>query len=434
MTSADLVLVGLSYQTAPIEVREKVALSGEALRDLLRDLRHREGVAEAMIVSTCNRVEVYLVATSAVDARRVFTDRCSEAEGHLYEKRGVEAARHLFTVAASLDSMVLGEQQILGQVKEAYGVASAAATAGAQISRLCNHAFATAKRVRSETGIGKGASSVSQAAVELVGKIFGDLSGRTVLLVGTGKIGELSAKALADLEPGRLVATNRSPERAAALAAKVKAETCPFESLEDELALADVVLVSTGAPHFVITREMAERAMKARRQRSLCLIDLAVPRNIDPACAGLANLFAYDIDDLEKVVLATRESRAEEARRAGTIVEAELIEYARAKDLRAALPVLAHLRRRAQEVARAEAARTLALIGGKLDEKGRRSVEAMAQAIANKLLHEPTARLKAAASEGDFELPAAVSELFALELDSEGGIGRRAAVGERESA
>jgi len=412
-------LVGLSHKSAPVAVREKVALSGDDLRDALVGLRQLEGVAEAMVVSTCNRVEVYVYADATQPGRRFFLDRAADAEGHLYERSGREAVRHLFRVAASLDSMVVGEPQILGQVKEAYGVASAAESAGTFISRLCNRAFATAKRVRSETDIAKGAGSVSQVAVELVEKIFGDLKGRAVALVGAGKMGALSAKALRDLGADRLLVTNRSPERARALAAEVGGTPEPWESLNGLLAHADVVIVSTGAPTYVVTRELATQAMKARRGRSICFIDLAVPRNVDPALSDLENVYAYDIDDLQKVVAQTHKARAEEAIRAEAIVEAEVMAFSREREARAALPVLAALRRRAEEIARAEAERTLAHVGGLLDEKGRKSVEAMAQAIVNKLLHGPTARLKEAAASGDSDLPGAAAALFGVEVQTQ---------------
>jgi glutamyl-tRNA reductase len=411
----DIFLVGLSHKSAPIEVRERVALTGEALKDALCDLRATEGVREVLVVSTCNRVEVYVQADSIEHARRFFTSRSPEAADHLYARSGVEAVRHLFRVAASLDSMVVGEQQILGQVKEAYGLASAAQAAGATVSRLCNRAFATAKRVRTETDIGKGATSMSQVAVELVEKIFGDLKGRSILLAGAGKMGALSAKALAVLGADRILVTNRSPDRGRALAEQVAGTFRTWEELERLLAEADVVIVSTGAPSYVLTREIVGRAMKARRKRSLCIIDLAVPRNVDPACADLDEVFAYDVDDMEKVVAMTREARREEALRAEAIVEAEVIAFAKERETRAALPVLAQLRRHAEEIARAEAERTLTQVGASLDEKGRRSVEAMAKAIVNKLLHRPTARLKEAASSGDGALAGAAAELFGFE-------------------
>jgi len=311
----------------------------------------------------------------------------------------------------------VGEPQILGQVKEAYGLAASAETAGTFVSRLCNRAFATAKRVRSETEIARGAGSVSQVAVELVEKIFGNLENRAVLLVGAGKMGALSAKALRDLGADRILVTNRSPERARALAAEIGAVAEPWDGLTSLLALADVVIVSTGAPTYVITRELAAQIMKARRGRSICFIDLAVPRNVDPACAAQDNVYAYDIDDLQRVVSQTHAARAEEAIRAEAIVEAEVMAFAQEREARAALPVLAELRRRAEQIARAEAERTLAHVGGKLDEKGRKSVEAMAQAIVNKLLHGPTARLKEAAAAGDSDLPGAAAELFGMGED-----------------
>jgi glutamyl-tRNA reductase len=411
----DVYLVGLSHKSAPIDVRERVALSGDALKGALVELRAGAGVREALVISTCNRVEVYVQASADEAARRFFTARSPEAADHLYVKTGVEAIRHLFRVSASLDSMVVGEQQILGQVKEAYGLASAAQAAGSFFSRLCNRAFATAKRVRTETDIGRGATSMSQVAVELVEKIFGDLKGRSILLAGAGKMGALSAKALAVLGADRILVTNRSPERGLALAEQVNGNFRSWEELQHLLAEADVVIVSTGAPTYVLTREMLEKAMKARRHRSICLIDLAVPRNVDPACGNLGDVFAYDVDDLAKVVESTHEARRGEGLRAEAIVEAEVLAFARERETRAALPVLAQLRSRAEAIARAEAERTLSQVGAKLDEKGRRSVEAMAQAIVNKLLHGPTARLKEAASSGDGALAGAAAELFGLE-------------------
>ncbi len=413
-----LYLVGLSHRTAPIAVRERFALSGEALKQVLAALRRRVGVEEAMVVSTCNRVEVYLCADADEPGRRFFLDIAPDADGHLYARAHHEAARHLFRVAASLDSMVVGEQQILGQVKEAYGLASAAEAAGPFLSRLCNHAFATAKRVRTETDIGKGATSVSQVAVELVEKIFGDLRGRAVALVGAGKMGAMSARALASLGADRVLVANRSPERARALAEQVGGTTRPWEDLARLLVECDVAIVSTGAQGYVITHDLARSVMKARRHRSLCFIDLAVPRNVDPRCADLADVFAYDMDDLDRVVHASKSARAEAALRAEAIVEAELMTFAAEREARAALPVLAELRRRAEAIARGEAERTLAQVGARLDERGRRSVEAMAHAIVNKLLHGPTARLKEAAVNGDPSLPGAAAQLFGL--DGEG--------------
>ena len=413
----ELHLVGLSHKSAPVAVREKVALGGDELKDAMSSLAGRPGVSEAMVVSTCNRVECYVYGESLEEARRFFLERTADAEGHLYAHSGRDAVRHLFRVAASLDSMVVGEPQILGQVKESYGLAAAAQSAGAFVSRLCNRAFATAKRVRSETEIARGAGSVSQVAVELVEKIFGDLRDRAVLLVGAGKMGALSAKALRDLGADRILVTNRSPEKARALAGEIGATAEPWDGLTSLLALADVVIVSTGAPTYVITQELAAHVMKARRGRSICLIDLAVPRNVDPACGQQDNVYAYDIDDLQKVVVQTHTARAEEALRAEAIVEAEVMAFAQERETRAALPVLAELRRRAEQIARVEADRTLSHLGAKLDEKGRKSVEAMAQAIVNKLLHGPTARLKEAAASGDSDLPGAAAELFGVETE-----------------
>jgi glutamyl-tRNA reductase len=420
VSGLEVYLVGLSHRSAPIAVRERVAFSGEALRAALEGLKLQDGVAEAMVLSTCNRVEVYVVAASPEPARHFFVDRAAEAEAHLYAHAGRDVARHLFRVAASLDSMVLGEPQILGQVKEAYGVASAVQAAGPSLSRLCNRAFATAKRVRSETRIAQGSGSVSQVAVELVEKIFGQLQGRSILLVGAGKMGALSAKALAALGADRVLVANRSPERAEELARRVGGSARPWASLPELLVEADVVLVSTAAPTYVIEQPQVVQVMRARRQRSLCFIDLSVPRNVEPRCADLPNVFAYDMDDLERVVHATRDARAEEALQAETIVEAELMAFHRERESRAALPVLARLRRRAEEIARAEAERTLEALAGRIDERAQKSVEAMARAIVNKLLHVPTTRLKDAAASGDRTLPGAAAALFGIDAEELG--------------
>jgi glutamyl-tRNA reductase len=260
---------------------------------------------------------------------------------------------------------------------------------------------------------------MSQVAVELVEKIFGDLKGRAILLVGAGKMGALSAKALQVLGADRILVTNRSPERGRALAEQVGGAFREWDALEALLVESDVVIVSTGAPHYVLERDPIARVMKARQRRSLCLIDLAVPRNVDPACGDLGDVYAYDVDDMQRVVESTHEARRGEALRAEAIVEAEVMAFAQERDARAALPVLASLRRRAEEIARAEAERTLSAVGTKLDEKGRRSVEAMAQAIVNKLLHGPTSKLKQAAASGDSALPGAAAELFGIEADDE---------------
>jgi len=436
VSDRELHLVGLSHKSAPIEVREKVALSGDSLKDALVELKCCVGVSEAFVISTCNRVEVYVFGKPECRAHEFFTKRSPGAGPHLYEKHGRDAIRHLFGVAASLDSIVVGEQQILGQVKEAYGIASAAGAAGSYVSRLCNKAFATAKRVRTETDIGKGMTSASQVAVDLVAKIFGDLEGRSVLLVGAGKMGALSAKALAGLGADRIVVTNRSAERGQDLAAQVAGVFRPWEELEQLLAEAAVAIVSTGAPTYVITRDLVKRTLKARKHRSLCLIDLAVPRNVDPACSDLEDIYAYDIDDLDKVVASTHEARRGEAQRAETIVEAEAIAFAKERETRAALPIMITLRRRAAEIAAVEVERTLARVGDRLDERGRESVEAMAQAIVNKLLHLPTARLKQAASDGDSTLPGVVAELFGIDepqaRERSGTVAPRAAASEKK--
>ena len=262
---------------------------------------------------------------------------------------------------------------------------------------------------------------MSQVAVDLVEKIFGDLKGRSILLVGAGKMGTLSAKALRVLNVERVLVTNRSPERGQQLADQVGGVFRPWAELEQLLVEADVVIVSTGAPTFVLTADMVRAAKRKRRHRNLCLIDLAVPRNVDPACAELDDVFGYDVDDMQKVVSANHQARQGEAVSAEAIVEAEVIAFTRERETRAALPVLVTLRQRAEAIARAEAERTLAKAGDALDERARASIEAMAQAIVNKLLHLPTVRLKAAAATGESALAGAAAELFGLDQDPPAG-------------
>jgi len=403
-----LSVVGISHHVAPVELRERVALPEADAAELARAL------GDAVCLSTCNRTEIYLSGDHEERALGSLERIAGEPLGGVaYRMHDEAAAVHLFRVAAGLDSLVPGESEILGQVRSAYE----AVTPGPLLDHVFRQALSLGKRVRSETDIGRGASSLSQVAVELVAKIFTDLKGRSILLVGAGKMGALSAKALASLGADRVLVTNRSHERAVALAQQTGGAARSWAELDQLLVEADVVIVSTGAPSYVVNVDMAHATMKARRHRSACYIDLSVPRNVDPRCAELENLYAYDVDDLQKVVHATRSARAGEALRGEAIVEAEMMAFFAEREVRAALPVLAALRRRAEEIALAEAERTLTQVGARLDEKGRRSVEAMARAIVNKLLHGPTARLKQAASSGDSTLPGAAAELFGIEDD-----------------
>ena len=418
---AEICCIGLSHKSAPIEVREKLAVGDEALSAELHGLAALEGISEAMLLSTCNRVELVAVsavpeATDALAARLVA--RGGEAvREHLHVHRGEAAVVHLFRVAASLDSMVVGEPQILGQVKDAFAAAVAAGTVGGELTRACEAAFASAKRVRTETGIGAAAVSVASAAMELARKIFGRLAQRPVLVVGAGPMSEVCARHLV-AESANLHITNRTFARAEALVQAVgSGKARPFEQLGQLLIEADVVVTSTAAPRPIFTPELVQAALKARKGRPLFLVDLAVPRDVDPAVHALPSVFAYDIDDLERVVAGNLEVRSGEAARAEVLIAEEVARFIRAKTARDSVPVLGQLRRRADAIALAEAEKTLAVLGEGLNAKQKQSVEAMAKAIVNKLLHAPTARLRTAGEAGPEEaarVAAAAAELFGL--------------------
>ena len=432
-----IVVVGLSHRTAPVELREKFAMGSDALPVVLARLAGREELKEVLFLSTCNRVEVFALAQahpssptpappSAEDAERAVRAIRHVLAEHgqvedtdalgavLYEKVGDEAVRHIFRVAASLDSMVLGEPQILGQVKDAYDAAVAAGTLGNFLGRCVHRAFTVAKRVRTETQLAVGAVSISSVAVDLARKIFGDLAESTVLLVGAGEMAEAAAKSLGKGAKALRVC-NRSFDRGAALARDFGAAVAPWESLEQELAVADVVVASTASPTFVITRDMVKRAMKARRGKTLFIVDIAVPRNVEPSVHKIDNVYVFNVDDLEQQVAEGMKSRHAEANAAETIVAQELAEFqvwARGLDVQ---PSIVALRAKTRAVLMAELERT---VGGRLKhltEGDRAALAQMMESATNKLLHAPTTRLKAsAASDASADFVGALRHLFDL--------------------
>ncbi len=422
-----LVLVGVSHHTAPLPVRERLARLGENLRGTLDALHKLPGVAEGMVLSTCNRVELYGAGAPAErvasSLRGFVADQGLEpnGSGELYVRQGEAAARHLFRVAASLDSMVVGEPQILGQLKDAFQAAASAGTTGDCLHRTVGRAFAVAKRVRTETEVGRNAVSMASAAVELARKIFASLEGKRVLLVGAGEMATHAARHLAAQGVAALEIANRSPERADELAARFRdegrdARGHALDRLPELLSEVDIVVSAAAADGWLLSRELVARAVKSRRFRPLFLVDLAVPRSIEPAAGDLPNVYLKDVDDIGGLVEQNAAHRAEEAGRAEQIIDGEVAELARVLRGRSAVPVLADLRRFGDQVAQAEARRTLSLVGGALDERQRASVEAMARAIVNKLLHQPTTRLRRAAELGvEGELADAVARLFGLE-------------------
>jgi len=392
-----LALVGLSHKTAPVEIRERLAFSNDALRSALTSLVDRRRVNEALILSTCNRVEV--VAESPDD--RLIRDFICEfhqishdsVSTHLYSYRNVEAIRHVFRVTASLDSMVIGEPQILGQVKEAFRIAMDAGTVGMHLSALMNRAFAVAKKVRSETGISQSAVSVSYAAVELARKIFGDLSGKTVMIIGASKMGELAAKHLRRAGASSVLVTNRTFERAVELAKVFEGAAVPFEHFTDHMTGADIVITSTGAPHFIIGRNLAEQVIHRRKNKPIFFIDIAVPRDIDPAVNQIDNAFLYDIDDLQQVIDANLKERFKEAMRAEQIVDDEVEAFCLKMQTRDVVPTIVQLRESLEKVRRDEIERNRRHLKD-LSPEQQAAVDQITKSIVNKILHPPIEQLK----------------------------------------
>ncbi len=414
----ELLCIGLSYRTAPVSMRERLVMSEERRTELLRGLG--EAPTEALLISTCNRVELYLAAPDGAQARQRALEELNRLGGpevldHLYEHQGEAAVTHLFRVASSLDSMVLGEAQVLGQVKDALERSLAAGTVRGELSRMFAAAFRCAKRVRTDTAIGMAATSMASAAVSLARTAHCGLEGKTVLLVGAGEMAELAARHLVQARAGRILVVNRTLSRAESLAARVGGTARPFEELFSLLATTDVVVSATSSPVPLFTRENMAAVLEARAHRPLVMMDLAVPHDIAPEVGELAGVRIRDVDDLQRFVAGNEAARAEAARKADVLVAEEVARFVRDRAVRDGVPVLARLRQRADAIARAEVERTLATLGEGLSDKQRKSVEAMARAIINKLLHEPTARLRASGAEHeDAQLARTAAELFGL--------------------
>jgi glutamyl-tRNA reductase len=419
-----IVLVGLNHKTAPVEVRERLAFTDEACAEGLRALVDGQVVSEGLIVSTCNRVEV-LAATAEerlVEGRERIKEflSCSRAVSRvdfgasLYSHEDDEAVRHVFRVASSLDSMVVGEPQVLGQVRRAYSVAVEAGTAGRILNRLVHQAFRVAKRVRTETGIAASAVSISYTAVELGRKVFGSLKDRTVLVVGAGEMAELSAKHLVSAGVSRVLVTNRTESTARQLAAEFGGEAVPFTRLAENLADADIVICSTGAGEYVITPKIAREALEIRRNRPAFFIDISVPRNIDPAVGRIPNLFIFDIDDLESVIASNIREREREAERAELIVESEVMQFQQSLRTLDIGPTLGALRGKLQEIARTEMTRQRQRLGDMTPEQ-ERAVEALLMATVNKISHPIIYRLKSYHDTGDSAEVQAWRDIFGLD-------------------
>jgi len=399
----NLIVIGVNHQTAPVEVREQFAIPEARLPEAVKCLASHPGVEEAMIVSTCNRVE--LVARTK-DGQADIRDCMRQLYGvdpapyrqHLYEYRDRDAIRHVFRVASSLDSMIVGEPQILGQVKEAYATARAVGAIDSQLDALLSRAFAVAKRVRTETSIATSAVSVASVAVDLAKKIFGNLDGKSVYLVGAGKMCELAARHLVAHGAKKIYVANRTFERAAAMAKKFNGEPIPFEKLYDTVDLADIVISSTGAPHTIFRKEHGEKFLSKRRNRPMFFIDIAVPRDVDPGMNKVDGIFVYDIDDLQQVVVSHISDRKVEADRAEAIVDNEVEKFLARLQTLDVVPTIVSLQEHLETVRQAEIDRLRGRLGTLTPEQ-EMAVDALTKGIINKIMHTPITTLKTAARE-----------------------------------
>ncbi len=415
---ASIVLIGVNHKTAPIELRERIAISREDLPDATRALAAVAGVSECMIVSTCNRVELLAsVESSGVDLtdflHRHFALDPAVLAPHVYIHRDQEAVRHLFRVAASLDSMVVGEPQILGQVKEAFAVARASGTISGQLDHLLQSAFAAAKRVRTETAIGSNSVSIASVAVDLARKIFGSLNGRTVFLVGAGKMSELAARHLVHQGAGAILVTNRTLERARQLAEPFEGRVIPFDKLYEAATEADIVITSTGAPHPIFRREHGQAFMQRRRNRPMFFIDIAVPRDVDPAMNKVDGIFVYDIDDLQAVAASHMAERSAQATDAETLVASEVERFKQRQRTVNVAPAIVTLQRQAEEIRQSELRRIHARLG-LLSPEQIAAIEALTRGLVNKFLHPPMQALKQAARDNDSARLEALCDTWAL--------------------
>ena len=413
-----LALIGVNYKTAPIAVREQIAISRADLPETTRALAATPGVTECMIVSTCNRVELLAaVETQDVDLtgflHQHFGLDPALLQPHIYERRDRDAVRHLFRVAASLDSMVVGEPQILGQVKEAFAVARASGTVAGQLEHLLQSAFAAAKKVRTETQIGSNSVSIASVAVDLAKKIFGSLQGRTVLLVGAGKMSELAARHLVQQGAGAILVSNRTHERARLMAEQFEGRVIPFEQLYEAASEADIVISSTGAPHPIFRREHGLAFLHRRRNRPMFFIDIAVPRDVDPAMNKLEGIFVYDIDDLQAVAAAHMAERSREASDAETLIAGEVERFQQHQRTVNLAPAIVALQRQAEEIRQTEMRRVQARLGS-LSAEQVAAVEALTRGLMNKFLHPPMQALKQAAREGNTARLDALCEAWAV--------------------
>jgi glutamyl-tRNA reductase len=417
-----LILVGLSHRTAPIELREQVDFATRDVSGAVRALAGKRTTDECVLLSTCNRVEIYAAAADPGAARAGIGRFVAEYHGvpierldpHLYLQRDAAATRHLFRVASGLESLVIGEPQILGQVKAAYQIAAGEQTTGPLLNRLFHSALATGKRVRAETGIGEGAVSVSYAALSLARKIFGDLSGLSALVLGAGEMAKLTATHLQSQHVRDLVVSSRTMRSAAALAARVGGRAIPWDHIGRALEASDIVVTATGATDPILTRDRVQAVMRSRRNRPLFIIDIAVPRDVEPGAGELEEVFLYNIDDLQSIVSESVARRTQQIEHADTIVSAEVERFVVWLRSRHAVPTVVALRQHFEDVRRSELKRLEPKLGG-LGPEARARVEDVTRLLVEKLLIAPTEQLKSAPDQRTIDDWAdALTRLFSL--------------------
>lgn len=401
MQNNRIVIVGLNHKTAPVEVRECLAFSAEDNPKVLESMRQEPYVDEVVLFSTCNRVE-FLLATKdtskAAEAVKNFLAEFKKTpretfEHALYVYEGDEAIRHIFRVASSLDSMVVGEPQILGQIKDSYQEASDHRTCGVILNRLMHRSFSVAKRVRTETGIGDHAVSISYAAVELGRKIFGQLGGKAVLLIGAGEMAEQAVEHLVTNRAEPIYVANRTFERGLEIAERFKGTAIRFEEVRDYLKQVDIVISSTGAPHYILVHSDFKGVMRARKNRPLFFIDIAVPRDIDPEINRITNVYVYDIDDLKDAIQENIEERQQEARRGERLVDAAVIQFRRWFQSLDVVPTVVALREKVETIRQAEMKKTFSSLSSATEEE-RAAIDRLTAALVKKILHHPTLFLK----------------------------------------
>ena len=410
-----LSLLGINHNSAPIDVRERLAIAPGRLADATRSLVHHPGVRECLILSTCNRVELLTEHESASDLRSFLSDYFAVPTAvlapHLYEFREQEAIRHLFRVASSLDSMVVGEPQILGQVKESYSVAREVGAVSSTLERLLQSAFTVAKKVRSETEIGSSSVSIASVAADLAKQIFGSLKGKQVLLVGAGKMSELAARHLIAQGASSILVANRTPERAQRLAEQFHGLAVPFADLQQHAPKADIIVTGTGAREHLFNVREAQAILHARRGRPVFFIDIAVPRDVDPAVNGVDGAFVYSVDDLQQVAAKNMNARAEEAAAAEQIVSDEVDRYAARLQTLDAIPGILALQQHAEQLRLSELDRARSKLNTLTPEQ-QEAVDALTRSMMNKFLHAPMTGLRKSANEGDATTLSLIQRLF----------------------